>query len=356
MSLFKDMLGSEESLFKDEVALDFSFMPKMIPYREDCQRRMAYCIKPLFQKRNGKNLFIYGVPGIGKTLACRHVLKELEEETDDIIPIYINCWQKNTTFKVMIEICEILGYKLIMNKSSDELFKDIRNIINKKAAVFVFDEIDKADDLDFVYSVLEEIYRKTIFFVTNSKEWLYNVEERLKSRLMLEMLEFKPYNYEETKGILRQRIEYAFVPGVLSDEAFKLILKKTVEIKDIRCGLYMLREAGLNAENRSSKKITAEDARIAIKRLGDYNISKAERLEDESKFILNLIKNNSNKRMGELYKIYKEVGGNSSYRTFFRKINKLADNNLVLLEKKSGGKEGNTTIVRYFDKSKETQH
>ena len=80
MSLFKDMLGANESLFKNEVALDFSFQPKLLKYRETQQRQVAECIKPLFQNRNGRNIFIYGVPGIGKTLACRHVIGELEED------------------------------------------------------------------------------------------------------------------------------------------------------------------------------------------------------------------------------------------------------------------------------------
>ena len=58
--LFKDILGSSESLFKNELALDFSFQPKLVPYREKEQRFIAGCIKPLFQGKNGKNVFIFG--------------------------------------------------------------------------------------------------------------------------------------------------------------------------------------------------------------------------------------------------------------------------------------------------------
>ena len=109
MTLFKDMLKDDESLFKNSVALDFDYQPKLIPYREKEQFSIANCVKPLFSKRNGKNVFIVGRPGIGKTVACKHVLKELEEETDDIIPIYVNCWKKNTTYKVILELCNVLG-------------------------------------------------------------------------------------------------------------------------------------------------------------------------------------------------------------------------------------------------------
>lgn len=348
MSLFKDMLGSEESLFKNELALDFSFQPKLLLYRELQQRYMANCIKPLFQNRNGKNLFIYGIPGIGKTLACKHVLNELEEQTDEIFPVYINCWHKNTSFKVCLELCTLLGYRLTQNKGSDELFKVIKEILNKKSSVFVFDEIDKAEDFDFLYLILDKIYKKSIFLITNYKEWLVNLEERIRSRLMIDSLEFKPYNYDETKGILRQRIEYAFVPNVLEEDAFQLILKKTAEVEDIRAGLYMLREAGLNAENNSRKKITLEDVKSALEKLDEYNLEGSNKLEDDSKFILNLIKKNNNLKMGDLFKIYQEKGGKSSYRSFFRKVNRLADNKFISLDKKEGGAEGTTTIVKYL--------
>ena len=86
MGMFKDMLSSDQTLFKNTIALDYDFIPKLIPYRENEQKSIAYCIKPLFQGINGRNVLIYGAPGIGKTVACKHVLNELEEETDDIVP------------------------------------------------------------------------------------------------------------------------------------------------------------------------------------------------------------------------------------------------------------------------------
>ena len=58
--LFRDILKSSESLFKNEVALDPEFVPKLIQFRENENQYIATCIKPLFQKRNGKNLIIHG--------------------------------------------------------------------------------------------------------------------------------------------------------------------------------------------------------------------------------------------------------------------------------------------------------
>ncbi len=347
MPLFDDMLHSGESLFKDDEVLDFNHQPKLMKYREEQQRHMAECVKPLFQNMDGKNLFVYGIPGIGKTLASSEVVKELEEKTD-VIPLYINCWNKNTSFKVYLELCDSLGCKLTQNKNSEELLKLIKERLNEKTAVFIFDEIDKIEDFDFLYSILEGIYRKSVFLITNYKDWLDNVEERIRSRLMMEQLEFKPYNFKETEGILRQRIKYAFVPGVLEEDAFQLILKKTVEVEDIRAGLKMLKEAGLHAENRSSKKITVEDAKSALEKLDEYNLQSSDILGEELRSILNIIKKNDGLKMSEMFKVYQEKGGEGAYRSFFRKVKKLADDKFVSLEKKEGGAEGTCTIVSYL--------
>ena len=106
MGLFNDMLPSGGSLFKNSVALDPDFIPKRIPYRENETKHLATCIRPLFDKRSGKNLIIYGSPGIGKTVAAKLVFQDLEEETDDVIPIFINCWKYNTSYKIIIDICK----------------------------------------------------------------------------------------------------------------------------------------------------------------------------------------------------------------------------------------------------------
>lgn len=345
--MFKDMLGADQTLFRNTVALDYDFIPKLVPYRENEQKIIANCIKPLFMDSNGRNLLLYGPPGVGKTVATKHILKELEDETDDIIPIFINCWQKNSSYKVLAEICEQMDYMLTHNKKTDELFSIVKNMVNKKSAVFVFDEADKLEDLDVLYFILEEIFKKTIILITNHKEIVLEFDDRIKSRLMAQPLEFKQYNEFETRGIMKERVEYAFVPNVWDDDAFEKAVSKAHEISDIRTGLFLLKEAGHAAEDESSKKIGTEHISSALRKLDEFTIKKKEQLEDESRFILKIVKEHSGKKIGDLFKIYQTEGGKAVYKTFQRKINKLADNKFVHLDKSGGGSEGNTTLVTF---------
>ena len=352
--LFKDILGSSETLFKNDVALDYSFQPKIVPYREKEQRLVAACIKPLFEDKSGKNIFIFGQPGVGKTVACRHILKELEEETEEIVPIYINCWQRNTTYKIILEICDLMDFKFVQNKKTEELFRWIKQALNKKSVVFVFDEVDKLEDLDCLYMILEEIYRKTIVLITNYKEWLIDLDERIKSRLTPEIIEFKPYSYEETKGILKQRMEHAFQQNVWDNDAFELVANKTADLQDIRTGLYLMKEAGLIAESRSSRKIILEHARQALGKVDEFSIKKTSDLASDEQIILDLIKNNSGKKIGDFFKLYQDNGGKLVYKSFQRKIDKLEKNKFIAVEKTAGGEDGNTTIIRHNSEKKLT--
>jgi cell division control protein 6 len=338
--LFKDILSNEESLFTDEIALDFDYIPAVIKFREEQQAYIATCIKPLFHNRNGKNLLIMGKPGIGKTLSVKKVLEELEKETDEIIPISINCWKKDTFHKIMIEICSQIGHKWGFNKKTDEVFKEVSKILNRKKVVICFDEIDKLKEDQVLYSILEDIDKKTIILITNEINFLSKLDSRIKSRLMIDVLEFKPYNFDETKGILEYRKNFAFVNGVWDENGFNLIAEKTYELKDIRTGLFLLRESGNIAESEASRKILLKHAERAVEKLKDYKIKDSDNIGDEEKWILDFVKRNPGKSSIKIFEEYKKKY-DKSLRNFQRKVKNLAEmGNLSVSEKISekGGK------------------
>jgi len=350
MDLFKDILKEGETLFKNSVALDFDYTPKKFMYREKEQGLMAACIKPLLQKKSGRNLIITGKPGIGKTLACKKVLEALEQEelpseAEEVSTFYINCWKRNTSYKIMLELCEKIGYKFTQSKNTEDLFNILKAALNKKNCVFVFDEIDKTEDFDFLYMILEEVYRKSIFLITNNREFGLNLDKRIKSRLIPEIINFQPYNLNEMDGILRQRMEYAFFDNVWQEDAFQELVKKTYVLGDVRPGLFLMKHSGEIAESSSSKKIVKEHVEKSLEKLDFFFIKSSDALEDENKFIFSLIKKENDIKIGELYDIYCSEGGKSSYKTFQRKIKELKENKFIDVKKIDGGADGSTSII-----------
>jgi cell division control protein 6 len=346
MGLFDNVLKSGETLVKMEEALDYEFLPKILPFRENEQRYLAECIKPLFQSRSGRNVLIHGVPGIGKTAATRAVLRDLEEETEEIHVVYVNCWQANTTYKVLMIICDELGYKFTQNKNTTELMKVVASICNKKAAVFVFDEVDKVEDFDFLYHILMDVYRKAVFVITNYKSWLLELDERIRSRFTPELVEFKQYSPRETREILKQRMDYAFMPNVWDADAFELAAARAADVKDVRAGLFIMKNAALEAESRASKKVQASHVQTALARMDEFFTKHKEDLEDDTKRVLDLVNKHPDRKIGELFNLYQKDGGQCSYKTFQRKIARLEQNRFIAVEKKTGGPGGNTTIVK----------
>ncbi|GAG48355.1 unnamed protein product, partial [marine sediment metagenome] len=99
------------------------------------------------------------------------------------------------------------------------------------------------------------------------------------------------------------------------NNAFELIVKKTTEAEDIRVGLHLMRESANIAENSSSRKIILEHAKEAITKVNQFTIKKSTDLTEDERTILDIIKKNSEKKIGDLYLIYKEQGGKLVYKS-----------------------------------------
>ncbi len=348
------MLRSGESLFRDTVWLSYDFQPKILLGRENEQMRFAVAIRPLLQGYNGRNLFVYGPPGVGKTTACKHVLRELQEQSSEVVPLYLNCWKENTTFKIFYKICEELGFKFIQNQKTSDLFAMIKSKLNKQSAVFIFDEIDKLEEFDFLYTLLEDIYRKSIILITNYRDTYSELDERIRSRFSPEFLCFQAYNEQEIAAILKQRQEYAFVQQCWDEDAFKEIVERCTETQDVRIGLYLMQEAGNIAEEHSSRRIMVAHVAVALKKVDEFHIKPTEGLDEEMQGILALIRECNGQKIGDVYAAYAERGGDLSYKSFQRRILKLSEGKYIHAEK-TGGKDGNTTIINYAAEKKLTE-
>ncbi len=333
--MFKEMLQHDETLFKDELVLDYDYLPKILKFREGQQQHFATIIKPLLQKRNGSNLFIYGSPGIGKTAACKHVLREMETETDAVVPIYINCWKHDTVYKILVEICNQLNYKWVQNKKTDELMKAVSEILNKKAAVFILDEVDKLKEEQIIYQLLEDIYKKCIFMITNEKDYLAKLDQRVKSRLLPEMLEFKPYTYDETEGILAERKDAGFFPGVFSETAFTKIVETCFEKQDVRVGIFLLKQSANNAENTSQRKVMISHVEEATQKLDPFDKAKVD-MDEQDKEILNIVKQNPGLTIPQVHEQFSRKF-DKSIRTVRRKLDKLKETKQIEFKDAPGG-------------------
>ena len=74
MSLFKDMLKSGESLFRDTIFLSYDFQPKILTARENEQQRFAVAIKPLHSPTKSSSSYSISLKERDLILAGERVL------------------------------------------------------------------------------------------------------------------------------------------------------------------------------------------------------------------------------------------------------------------------------------------
>ncbi len=335
------LLMQGETLFSFIDSLDPDFVPRVLPHREGQQEAIADCIRPLINGYRGRHVLVTGKAGIGKTATVQRMLADLREESA-VASVFVNCWKKNSSFRILSEACHQLGYQFTHNLGTDEVLYKIKKLVGDKGIVFALDEVDKAQDDDFLYYLAEEIPRLVLVMITNDRTWFSRVDQRIRSRIIPEEIEFPPYSLEEMRDILALRRDYAFYDGTWSEDAFEMVVKKAHAAKDVRLGILLLRESGLEAEKDASRKVLPEHVTRASGRL----LAHAEAgLDEDEKLILQAVKELGQEVSGKVYEKYVALGGRKSHRTFERKVNSLEEKGLLKTKKTGKGFRGQSTVI-----------
>lgn len=340
-----DTIKKGGSIIKNEEVLSYEYLPKLLPFREGQVQEIAFAIKPLMAGQRGTNLFIHGAPGIGKTASLQWVLRELKETTDEVVPIYVNCWNFKSKYFIFSDIANQLKVSFIQGRAAEHILQQINHRLRDSAAVFVFDEVDKVDDADWLYQIISTFPRSCILLVSNSQDYTAKIESRIKSRLMLKSLEFRPYNLNEIHGILKERAKLALKPEAIEPSLLKQIANVTLSKGDVRVGLHLLREAAKLAEEKSKRSIDLDSVKAALKTIEMTKIGDEEKLTADEQKILAAVKEKNGGTSGDIYGIYAKNGGQLSYRSFKRYTERMAKLEMIRLETTGGGFKGKSTLI-----------
>lgn len=236
--------------------------------RSEEVERIAEALRPLTRRRTPENLLVHGSAGTGKTTCVEHVFDKLGDETS-VKPMWINCWQYNTRSSLLTELLIKLGYPAPRKgKPVDELLSKIREWLNKnRGAAVALDEFDQLDDKTEVIYDLHMLNQKaenkigTVMICNRDPEEV-EMDQRSRSRLNCQTLEFSSYTAEQLIDILEKRVERAFKPSSVSDGVIERIAERVAEKSgDCRKALETLLRAGRKATQSGNSKIDTEDLR-----------------------------------------------------------------------------------------------
>ncbi|MCC5994110.1 MAG: AAA family ATPase [Candidatus Aenigmarchaeota archaeon] len=324
------------SVFKREEVLYPEYLPLNLPHREGQIRLISENLSLLLKNSKPMNIFIYGPPGVGKTAVAKFILREFEQYSG-IKNIYINCWQYNTSFAILSEIGISIGaFVSRRGWAKDEIFSRIVQTMenNRLNLIVVLDEVDQLvkNDSSVLYDLLRiENYTKQkigLIFISNDKYVFRNVEERIRSSLNLEEIEFKPYTFLEMKDIVEERMKEAFV--AYEDGVSALIAARAAEKGDVRIALEILLKAGRIAKD----KLRVEDVKKVIKEEINPKAQEIMKvLSEEEKRIIEIL--DRPKTTKEIFEELKK-SSNISRAEFYRILNEMIKKGLIkILGKKN---------------------
>ena len=329
------------SVFKREEALYPEYLPLNLPHREGQIKLISENLSLLLKNSKPMNIFIYGPPGVGKTAVAKFILREFEQYSG-IKNIYINCWQYNTSFAVLSEIGIAIGaFVSRRGWAKDEILSRIVKTMenNRLNLIIVLDEVDQLikRDSNVLYDLLRiENYTKQkigLIFISNDKYVFRNVEDRIKSSLNLEEIEFKPYTFLEMKDIVEQRMKEAFV--AYEEGVSALVAAKAAERGDVRIALEILLKAGRIAKD----KLRVEDVKKVIKEESNPKVQEIMKvLSEEEKRILEIL--DKPKTTKEIFEELKKSVSISRAK-FYRVLDEMIKKDLI----KILGKENRLSLL-----------
>ena len=363
---------SNFQLFKDRDVLRHDYVPPKLPHRETLIKYLGMIVAPILKMARCSNVFIYGKPGTGKTVAMKYVLSRLERKAAEsgasVKIAYVNCRLAGTEYRVFTSLCEAIEVHvpftgLAVGEIFDRLKKGLE--VRKVSFIAVLDEIDelvktRGDGLLYELTRINEVLassKVSIVGISNDLCFKELLEPRVLSSLSEEEIMFRPYDASELRDILQERAKLAFCGNVLLDGAIGLCAALAAgEHGDARRALDLLRVAGEVAERNNADAITEDHVREAARRIEHDRVFDAlTNLTTHSKLVLFSVyflgkANISAAITGDIYEVYgelcKEVGTSTlTQRRVSGLINELDAMGLLNARVVSRGRYGRTKKI-----------
>lgn len=240
--------------------------------RDGDLKEMASYLADLFTLGQGRNLFIVGMPGTGKTLCLKFLLDEIRrhamEANFPLAAVCVNAGKTRSPYYTMLEITKSLGvqapscgWQMLRLKQAFE------TTLKEKAVVIGIDEVDSLlqKQREPLIYYLNRQPKTTLILVSNKIQDASTLPNRALSTLQPKLVRLRPYTPEEVKTILRERAQKALSPSTISDQLLNPIAAIASEAKDIRLGFTILLTAAHKAEEKAKSQIGPEEVEAAIR-------------------------------------------------------------------------------------------
>ena len=333
-----DMLGWDESVFRDETVFDFEYVPETFQHRGEQMETLKYALRPAVRGSRPLNVLARGPPGTGKTTAVQKLFDELAG-VSDVQTVRVNCQVDATRYSVFSRIFEGLfdyeppssgiSFKKLFSQITDKLVKEDQVLVVALDDVnYLFYESEASDTLYSLLRAHEAHSGAKVGVICVSSDLELDVIDALDTRVQSvfrpEEVYFNKYGQAEIVDILDERVERGFNEGVVGPAVLDRVAELTAQQGgDLRVGIDLLRRAGMNAEMRASRSVELEDVESAYDKSKYVHLSRRLReLSDSERALVEVIADHDGQRAGDIYDAFNDSSG-LGYTRYSEIINKL---------------------------------
>jgi len=277
---FTEIFETEtRKILKDTHVLSPDYLPKQLIGRRTEITELARIFKPIDSKGYPSNALVFGKSGSGKTVVTKFLLQKLMERLDaeklldhPLMWAYVQCKNVRGENGVLYSIIKQIDPDTKIPKKGfaisyyyDALYDTIKE--KNISLVVVLDEIDylKGDGILYNFSRAGEMHELperhflTTIGISNSLTFGANLDSRVQSSMMFKDVIFAPYNAEQIKSILCDRVKLAFYDGAVLPETVDLCAVISARVHgDARKAIELLKSAAIYAEENGFDKVLPE--------------------------------------------------------------------------------------------------
>lgn len=355
-----DMLGWDESVFRDEHVFDFEYVPETFRHRDEQMETLKYALRPAVRGSRPLNVMARGPPGTGKTTAVQKLYDELHG-VSDVRTVRVNCQVDSTRYSVFSRLFEGLfeyepptsgiSFKKLFGQITDRLVEEDEVLVVALDDVnYLFYENEASDTLYSLLRAHEAHSGAKIGVIVISSDLELDVIDELDGRVQSvfrpEEVYFSKYGEREIVDILKERVDRGFQDGAVGPQVLDRVAALTADAGgDLRVGIDLLHRAGLNAEMRASTDVAVEDVDEAYDKAKHVHLSRHLRgLSDSEKAFLRVLAEHDGEQAGDVYEAFSEET-DLGYTRYSEIVNKLDQLGLIEAEYADVGGRGRSRAL-----------
>lgn len=275
------VLGWDQTLFKNPEVFESAYLPESFCFRDEQMKELAFHLSPVLRGGRPFSAVLQGLPGTGKTTAVKKIFSQAEQSVPQLLPVMVNCQIDYTRYAVFSRIHEKLFDHL--PRGTGGSFHDLLDTVARTLtgrgltlavclddANVLLDEGTLNDTLCLITRMHETFpgVRTGVWVVLSGRaaglDFTRVLRPDVRSIMQPSQIYFPPYDEDELRSILADRVRQGLYPGVLPPPVLDRAVHKTLAAgSDLRAGLSLLKQAALAAEADARMEVREEDVAAA---------------------------------------------------------------------------------------------